>query len=149
MKYVYITPEEYEAAAKIGVTRKALYQRVMAYGWDKERAVTTPPDPRNVCTKWYKKWLAIAKKNGISSSTFASRVNRLKWDPERAATLPPLTHDETIKIWLESRSKYTEQKKIAAQNGINPHTFMDRVRRGWDVHEAMTRPANKKGKRSV
>lgn len=149
MRYVYISPEEYDAAARIGVTRKALYQRVMVYGWDKERAVTTPPDPRNVCTKAYSKWLKVAKNNGISSSAFAARVNRLKWEPERAATTPLLTHEESLKRAHAKVSKYAEAKKIAVQNGINPSTFLTRMHQGWDINEAMTRPANKRNRRSV
>jgi len=37
--HVYITPEEYEAAAARGISRKTLNLRVRIYGWPKDRAL--------------------------------------------------------------------------------------------------------------
>jgi len=82
--HVYITPEEYEAAAARGISRKTLNLRVREYGWPKERALTAPVQQRTDWSEWY----AIAEVNDITPLTFRTRVYR-GWSPERAATVPP------------------------------------------------------------
>ncbi|GAK01488.1 hypothetical protein [Geomicrobium sp. JCM 19055] len=39
---VYVTPEEYESAAEIGVSKRNVYDRINRQYWDKERAISTP-----------------------------------------------------------------------------------------------------------
>ena len=41
-KYWYITPDDFERAAKNGINQDALRQRVRTLGWDIERAIKTP-----------------------------------------------------------------------------------------------------------
>lgn len=82
--HVYITPEEYEAAAARGISKKTLELRVREYGWPKERALTAPVQQRTDWSEWY----AVAEVNGISLITFRTRIYR-GWTPERAATEPP------------------------------------------------------------
>jgi hypothetical protein len=82
--HVYITPEEYEAAAARGISRKTLELRVRTYGWPKERAVTELVQQRTDWSEWY----AVAAENDITPLTFRTRIYR-GWSPERAATVPP------------------------------------------------------------
>lgn len=81
---VYITPEEYEAAAAHGISARTLNLRIRTYGWPKDRALTEPVQQR---TDW-SEWHAVAEVNGISLITFRTRIYR-GWTPERAATEPP------------------------------------------------------------
>jgi len=81
---VYITPEEYEAAAARGISARTLNLRIQTYGWPKERALTEPPQRRTDWDHWYE----VADRHGIARQTFRARVYR-GWPPERAATEPP------------------------------------------------------------
>lgn len=81
---VYITPEEYEAAAAHGISARTLNLRIRTYGWPKDRALTEPVQQRTDWSEWY----AVAERNGIARVTFQVRVHR-GWPPERAATVPP------------------------------------------------------------
>lgn len=79
-----ITEADIQRAATIGVTDKMLRSRVKNGGWDKERAITTPPNaPKHVGNPWVK----VAKENGISESAFKERVKR-GWTSQKAATTP-------------------------------------------------------------
>lgn len=81
---IYITPDEYAAAAARGISKKTLELRVRTYGWPKERAITEPVQPRTDWSEWY----AVAAENGIAPLTFRTRIYR-GWPPERAATVSP------------------------------------------------------------
>jgi len=81
---VYITPEEYEAAAAHGISARTLNLRIRTYGWPKDRALTEPVQQRTDWSEWY----AVAERNGIARVTFQVRVHR-GWPPERAATVSP------------------------------------------------------------
>ena len=82
---LYITPEQYDTAAKNGINKKALETRYRICNWDIEKAITYPlrtKDEENI------RWSKIAEENGIEKSIFYGRVNTYKWDRERAATTP-------------------------------------------------------------
>ncbi len=68
----YITPAEYELAARNGVSRELVNHRVRGLGWDKDRAVITSPRKTTI----HRKWLEIAAKNGISKRLYFKRVYR-------------------------------------------------------------------------
>ena len=124
----YITPEEYEIACKVGISKGALERRIRLYGWSKEKALTQEPQVRT--DKDY--WIKIAESNGISIKTFLSRVNRSKWDCEKAATFP-------IKYTAERNRKYSDELyKTLEKNGISKTLFYDRIRKGWTKDRAST-----------
>lgn len=79
---IYITPDEYEQAAANGISADTLKRRIHAYGWDKQRAITTPVQKRD------DPFIRLAAQNGISEGTYLKRIYSLKWDKERAATTP-------------------------------------------------------------
>lgn len=83
-KNYYITPEEYSQAAKNGIPKNVLEERIRVYNWTKERALTEPKKDYN---GEHTKWSIIAETNGINKNTFTSRVFN-GWEYERAATTP-------------------------------------------------------------
>lgn len=134
----YITPEEFEQAARNGISNVTFYNRVRQLGWTKEKAMTIPLRKRSFHNN---KWVQIAEQNGICISTYKYRINQLGWDPERAATQPLQDRKEQARRASEASRKYpVEFLKMAAQNGIPERTFHRRMESGWDLQTAATRP---------
>lgn len=50
--YFYITPKDYEAANKIGLSKKDVYRRVYEENWSIERAISTPKMKMKPMTKY-------------------------------------------------------------------------------------------------
>lgn len=76
-----------------------------------------------------------AEKNGICKDTLETRVRKLGWSVKKAKT-------------KEVRKKYEiseELLEIAKSKGITRGVIADRLRQGWSIEEACTRP--KKGGR--
>ncbi|ARW39034.1 hypothetical protein BUN12_2332 [Bacillus amyloliquefaciens] len=141
----YITPEEYERAAKNGISRSLLGKRIRGAGWDKERALATPPKKRRPRTD-RSKWVEVAEKNGISKATFYWRVTSGGWDEERAATTPIFDRDECMRR-ARQKSPYGKYRRhspeliaLAESNGIKYKTYAFRVSAGWDPYEAAVTP---------
>lgn len=134
----YITPEEYARAAANGISAQRLEYRVRSAGWDKERAIVTPPRPRKDRSKWRK----IAEQNGIPRYLFYLRIHQHGWDEERAATQPIASdEDRTLnaKIGMEAaRVHPAEYIDLARANGIPYKRFAWRVRHGWSYERAAT-----------
>lgn len=134
----YITPEEYERAAQYGVSPALLEVRIRSLAWKKERAITTPPRKKKRIAK---EWVELARKNGICYSTLKYRINELGWEPERAATQPLQDRKKQAKIACEKSRVYPKWIiELAKKNGISYSTFRYRVRAGWSLIEAATRP---------
>lgn len=70
-----------------------------------------------------------AEGNGISNDTLRQRVYSYCWPKEKAITKP-----------VPKGTGWKEYKGIAAEHGICYRTFVDRRKRGWDPHEAATKP---------
>lgn len=137
--YFYITPEEYEEAAKNGVSANRLECRIRYEGWSKDRAIHTPPRKH----KDRSKWVEIAKQNGISRQVFDNRL-RYGWSEEQAVTEPKWTTEQyrhQLKKQREAKRKYpVELIKKAENNGISYKTFLFRVSCGWSWERAATEP---------
>lgn len=133
----YITPDEYTRASTYGVRPALLEVRIRSLGWEKQRAITTPPHDKKSLTEW----VEIAKANGICYSTLRYRANRLGWDIDRAATQPIQNRKEQAKRAYEKSRKYPKKfKDLAIKNGISERTFHQRMKSGWDLETAATRP---------
>ncbi|MGE0981293.1 hypothetical protein [Bacillus cereus] len=117
-----ITDEDYEKAAKNGISKSNVYQRVHENGWELERAITVPVRKRKGEIK--ASMVMIAERNGISRITFWKRVKG-GMDPYEAATKP---------------KGYAAHLELARKNGIKDVTFYQRVKRGMDPYEAATKP---------
>lgn len=138
--WFYITPEEYEQAASIGVDNQTLDRRIRELGWNKERAMTTPIRPLN---KGRAHWRQVAEKNGISFRAFHSRISR-GWTDEEAATRPLQTPEEAKKLALRATEKVRKiprkYMELAEQNGIQRATLHARIKKGWSLEDAATKP---------
>ena len=133
----YISPNEFNEAEKHGVSRQRLITRVRAQGWSKDKAIYTPPR----VGKDRKYWVAIALENGISKKTFYQRVNKNKWCPKRAATTPIIKDNHEKGSMRREGKKYAKEiLNSCAENGISRETFYSRIKRGWAVDVACTRP---------
>lgn len=140
---VYITPEHYEQAAAIGVSRRTLYQRVYLYGWDVDRAVSTPVRPRTLDLSEH--WLAAAAANGISRRKYARRV-ATGWGEEEAATM---SHADANRRGADLRSRVSAADiERAATMGLSAAGLRERLRRGWTLEVALTTPKIPLGARS-
>lgn len=136
MDYVwYITPEQYEKAAKNGIDEKTLNGRVRRHGWDIDRAMTQPKQKRayQIPEELVKK----AAENGIQRKTLYSRIRRYGMDPETATTRPVMSREEKIN---NIRKHDPELVALAIKTGMSYDTFRKRVAKGMDPVKAATIP---------
>ena len=132
----YITPEQYDKAAKNGINKKRLETRVRSLGWDIDRAMT---EELNKGRRFLPKELIDkAEKNGINRRLLYNRVRKGMYEKE-AATMPK---KERIKNGSEARRVYSpEMIELAKKNGIDYPTFRNRVKYGGlSEKEAATKP---------
>lgn len=135
--YFYITPEEYQIAEQNGISAATLEVRVRSLAWQKERAINTPPHEKHRLGDWVK----VAEQNGICYRTLVYRANQLGWDIERAATQPLQNLRAQAEFARERDRVYPlDILETASRNGINYDTFRGRVKRGWSMEEAATKP---------
>ncbi|PSL41724.1 hypothetical protein B0H94_11837 [Salsuginibacillus halophilus] len=133
-RYIYITPEDFEEAERNGVKYTTLRQRVYQYGWDIDRAVSTPP--RKMRSR--KDQIERAEANGISKLTFDSRIYR-GWDEETAATKLLIDDEEMREVSREANRKFSDDIYVKCQeNGVSPYLLSKRVRLGWSKEKAAT-----------
>jgi hypothetical protein len=138
----YISPDEYDRAAAIGVSRQCLSRRVRAFGWDKNKALTTPPRKFHL----QKKYIELAIQNGIRYGTFNSRVYALGWSHERAATEFIRTKSFLVQKMITKNRIYPEEMiELAAKNGVKYCTFRYRIKYlKWDIVKAATVPIKRR-----
>jgi len=131
MKYnTVITFKDYERAAKNGISKKNVYQRVNVYGWSVKRAITEPVETlKNI----HEQMVLIAERNGISRPTYLKRIKE-GMTPHEAATKP---------------KGYTVFMEIAMEHGIKEITFYKRVARGMDPYEAATKMPREYKKKNI
>ncbi|HDR7708580.1 TPA: hypothetical protein QCX89_000484 [Bacillus cereus] len=136
----YITPEEYEAAAKNGISASTLWYRVYDLYWDKEVAISKSPQR---ATEW-RSVKETALRNGISRNAFNKRRRR-GWNLIDSITKPPMSREEALKCANQCNRKYSklteEQIQIFKSNGLKPSTVYMRIRKlKWEIEEAITTP---------
>ena len=97
----YITDEEYAIAEKNGISKHTLNYRIRMMGWDKEKALTTPPRKYTNRSKQIK----IAESNGIRRRTFYDRLAD-GWKVEDAYTIPVMNSKQILeRMWKERDRK--------------------------------------------
>lgn len=85
---IYITDEQYKIGIENGIKKPTIYRRVYHYGWDIEKAITTPAITREHRSRKYpKEYTDLALANGMSIITFYSRLKK-GWSYKEAATIP-------------------------------------------------------------
>lgn len=135
----YITPEEYEQAAKNGISAQRLEVRIRSFAWSKEKAVHTPPQKKK--PRIPKEFMDLAEKNGIPYNTLRDRVHNRGWSYEKAATTPREDKKKKADFAREHCRKYPpEILELIKRNNINYNTFRQRLRSGWSMEEAATKP---------
>lgn len=141
----YITPDDYARAKANGLSKYLVQQRVYEYGWEVERAVTTPKKVRKNHGDWTKK----AVENGISSSTFYKRVSQ-GWSYEDAVSKPLVPIQESHAKAAATQRTYPEAYGLIADaHGINRQTFRNRIKLGWSLYRAATEPAMSRWERKA
>lgn len=142
------TDEEYEIAAKNGISKEVVYQRIHYRGKTVEQAITEPLQ-NGLFLKKYQKYLEIAERNGISYRTFHARMTKKtvrKWTPEEAATVPPKRTGRVRKTKANSLTE--EDYKTAEKNGISRKNVNQRVDLyDWSIERAITDPVKKRNKK--
>lgn len=81
-----------DRCAELGITYSAFYQRITVYGWDYEKALTTPNQSKAGRKPIYfyngKPVADVLKRNGIKYTTFFYRVKRMRWSVKEAIETP-------------------------------------------------------------
>ncbi|MGG4141859.1 hypothetical protein ABEW34_01915 [Paenibacillus algorifonticola] len=138
----YITPEEYEEAAKNSINRENLNQRIRSLGWTKKQAMTKE-------VRIYTNRSAIrqiADEHGIPYCLMKERIY-LGWSQIKAATQPVRTKSELVeharRLGKAARKYPIELAQVAEQNGIPYSTFIYRMRKGWSPERASTLPPSR------
>lgn len=146
----YITPDEYEIAAKNGIRRQTVNNRVRDLAWSVNEAITKPPKRKRKYSE-YEALLEIAKSNDISKSTFSKRLDR-GWSPIDAATRKKVDREHGLSIGRRRHreKKYTENDALEAEKNRIPRRVMaERINKlDWDVHQAKTVPVLDKTERA-
>ena len=136
--YFYITPKDYEAANKIGLSKNDVYRRVYEENWSIERAISTPKMKMKPMTKYTEEEKETIKKNGLTTRIVSQRVCR-GWSIEKAINTPPIQPQQ--KAHGRGRYKYNDEIiNTVISNGIKLDTFYRRVRNGWSIDDASTIP---------
>nr|DAZ10932.1 MAG TPA: PVL ORF-50-like family [Caudoviricetes sp.] len=97
----YVTPEEYEIAAALGISKDLVNKRIRLYTWPKQMAISTRP---NETSRYDKSVKVKLKKNGINESTFYKRI-AYGWSIERASTEPIKLRKDIINKMADMRRR--------------------------------------------
>ncbi|MEB9294891.1 hypothetical protein P4J18_12270 [Bacillus cereus] len=71
-----------------------------------------------------------AEKNGISRDLLTCRVRKFGWDKEIAMTKPS----------RYNANRWKNIKEIALKNGISHSTYTARIKKGWRLIDAISKP---------
>ena len=81
----YITPQDYEEAAKNGIKKETVIRRVVRNNWSIEDAISTPSQRYNLP----RKLLEEAEKLGLERQFVIDRMKH-GWSIEKACTTPKI-----------------------------------------------------------
>lgn len=131
-----ITDEDYEKAAKNGISKMNVYLRVNKRGWEIERAITVPVRKKKCGIGINAGLKKLAEQNGISHTTLYKRL-KSGMDPYEAVTTP------------KKHKQWESLREIAKENGISTSSFYARMDKGMDPYEAATKPPRKYKKKQI
>ncbi len=131
-RYWYITPEDYEVAAKNGIKKDTVIQRVRKLGWDIDSAITKKIKRLNIPQEIVDK----AKEMGIDRGTLLRRI-RDGWTMEEACSTE-------VKKVGRPRKRPDWIYEAAKENGIRLATVNHRINWGWDLERACTEKVKQK-----
>ena len=130
-------------ARAYGLPAGTVYTRLHTYGWDLEKALTTPlmkGPKQKACRdhkgKEYPSLKEMGEAYGVPCNTVYSRMKK-GWDLERILT-PAAPRP---KVWKDHTGKqYPTQKAMAEAYGIPNDVLSVRLTHGWDLESALTTP---------
>jgi AraC-like DNA-binding protein len=138
----YLTPEDFEIAAKNGIPEVRVKNRFYYLYWSKERSITQPcKSPKGL----WPKYKDICAETGISESQFYKRMREYGMTPDEAATTKHMERGTIKKVKIKVTK---EVQEIALQNGISIPTLKYRVNYlKWAVERASTEPIHERKRR--
>jgi len=74
----------------------------------------------------------IAASHGVPAAMLDRRVRQQDWPKQKAMTTPPRPQ--------KPRGYFTDWLELAKKNGIGRDSFHNRVRKGWSLVDAATKP---------
>ncbi len=131
-------------ARAYGIDAGSLVNRLTQYGWDTERALTTPVLPnrkaeqkkcRDHKGKEYPSKAAMSKAYGIPPNVFYNRIAQGQ-SLKKALTTP--LHTNSCKD--HNGKEYPSMKDMAEAYGISYKQLTGRIKKGWDLEKALTVP---------
>ena len=138
----YITPKDFEIAAKNGIKKDTVIRRVVRNNWSIDEAISTPSQRYDLPRKLLEK----AEKLGLERQFVIDRMKH-GWGIEKACTTPKIKTGRPKKgDNMEKKYWYItpDDFERAAKNGINKDTLRQRVRTlGWDIERAIKSPLKK------
>lgn len=134
------------------LTLQNLSTRINKHGWEVDRALTQPKNvklqPKGVGEKSflyngklynsYELW-EIRKNLELSSFDITNRINHHGWSIEDAISKPKKSRGKLF----EYKGKYYTSHELAELSpleNITYHDITDRLRGGWSIEEALTKP---------
>jgi hypothetical protein len=131
----YLTPSDFEKAARYGVPEARVKQRFYSLGWSKERSITQKYRPvKNV-------WGQYKDRAVVTPATFYNRLDR-GWTHEDAATIPLIPNGKKYKQPFPIAD---EIRELAEKNRIKFTTLRNRIYEyKWTPEEAASIPVGKK-----
>jgi len=141
---MYLTPEDFEAAKKNGISEKLARTRFYGMNWSKRRTIHQPMQEKNHDLKQLQQEAKEKYGVEICINTLGYRLNNGKWTEKEAISIPVGKYHGTSK-----HSIHGEYIKLAKENGIPTSTYMHRYYRGWTKEDAATEPVHVKHRTKI
>ncbi len=135
----FVTDEEYEIALNNGISKRRVDHRVRVLYWDIKRAITQPVKhiKHGYITKEIRE---KAAENGISYSLLRKRISN-GMSLHDAVNTPLADKTKNLEKAHKNNKKYPDfVYECLNQNGISRNTFYKRVKNGWNIVDACTKP---------
>ncbi len=141
-------PSETAMAEAYGLPPGTLKTRLQTYGWDLERALTTPVAKRKITRQSsyqdhkgneYPTMKALCEAYGIQPHIYYNRYRIRGWDLKKTLTTPVPHNIVTDRLGNE----YQSLEDMARAYGINSNALRTRLKSGWDTESALTLPVRR------
>jgi len=134
-------------AKAYGLSSAMVSRRLNRYGWDLERALTTPAEKepnakmvrcRDHLGNEYPSLTAMSEAYQIPYEVFRRRQTA-GWDTERILTTPAVKRPA---VYVDHKgNEYPRKQDLAKAYGLSATTLTNRLNDGWELEEALTTPA--------
>ena len=137
-----------EMAQAWGIPDPTFRARIQRHGWDLEKALTTPVYDAKEASgkrcldhlgKEYISWKALAEAYGIPYNTLRGRL-RLGWSLEKSLTTPITESNGPRPVTDHTGETHPSIRAMAREHGVSYSVYKRRVKDGWSVEKALTKP---------